>query len=73
MFTIIEIDSVYIRDGNVLIIQRNYRFVMKTTTKNRKRNDRFFKSSFLKKWSFLKTIVFQNDCFYKIRRFGNDR
>ena len=56
---------------------------MKTTTKNRKRNDRFFKSSFYKngrfkkdrfsKRSFLKTIVYQNDRFYKIRCFVNDR
>ena len=46
------------------------------------KNDRFFKSSFLKmvflndrfsKRSFLQTIVFQNNSFYKIRRFVNDR
>jgi len=30
------------RDVNVFIFQKNNRFVMKTTTKNRKRNDRFF-------------------------------
>ena len=29
------------RDVNVFIFQKNDRFVMKTTTKNRKRNDRF--------------------------------
>ena len=29
------------RDVNVLIFQKNDRFVMETTTKNRKRNDRF--------------------------------
>ena len=29
------------RDVNVFIFQKNNHFVMKTTTKNRKRNDRF--------------------------------
>ena len=29
------------RDANVLIFLKNDRFVMKTTTKNQKRNDRF--------------------------------
>ena len=37
------------RDVNVFIFQKNDRFVMITTTKNRKRNDRFLKK--------LKTIV----------------
>ena len=31
------------RDVNVFIFQKNDRFVMKTTTKIRKRNDRFLK------------------------------
>ena len=31
------------RDVNVFIFQKNDRFFMKTTTKNRKRNDRLFK------------------------------
>ena len=35
------------RDVNVFIFQKNDRFVMKTTTKNRKRNDRFLKRLFL--------------------------
>ena len=49
----------------------NDRFVMKTTTKNRKQNDRFkkkvnlFKISFLKR-SLLKKIVFSKQSFYKI-------
>ena len=34
------LSAVY-RDVNVFIFQKNYRFVMKTTTKNRKQNDRF--------------------------------
>ena len=63
------------RDVNVFIFQKNDRFVMKTTTKNRKRTDRFQKRSFFKKfvskkWSFLKrsffkTLVFKNDRFSK--------
>ena len=37
-----------IRDVNVFIFLKNDRFIMKTMTKNRKRNDHFFKVSFLK-------------------------
>ena len=48
-------------DVNVFILLKNDRFVMKTTTKNRKRNDRFLK------------VRFFNGRFYKIRRFVNDR
>ena len=56
------------RDVNVFIFQKNDRFVMKTTTKNRKRNERFFKKFVFLKWwflkrSFFKTFVFQNDRF----------
>jgi len=39
---------------------------MKTMMKNQKQNDSFLKRS------FLKTIVFQKDCFYQISRFVND-
>ena len=35
------IRNIVSRDVNVFIFQKNDRFVMKTTTKNRKRNDRF--------------------------------
>ena len=48
------------RVGNVLIFEKNDRFVEKTSRKIEKR-------------SFKKTIVFQNDRFYKVRRFVNDR
>jgi len=44
------------RDVNVFIFQKNDRFGLKTTTKNRKRNDRFLKVRFLKMVVF-KTIV----------------
>ena len=44
------------RDVNVFIFSKNDRVVMKTTTKNRKRNDRFLKVRFLKMVVF-KTIV----------------
>ena len=55
---------------NVLVFFQNDRFVMKTTTKIEKRNDRFKKRSFFKKVRFLKTvvfktIVFKNDRFQK--------
>ena len=51
------------RDVNVFIFQKNDRFVMKTTTKIRKRNDRFLKSQFLKRSFFSEneTIVFENE------------
>ena len=42
------------KDVNVFIFQKNYRFVMITTTKNRKT-----------KRSFLKTIVFLKSSFLK--------
>ena len=45
------------RDVNVFIFQKNDRFVMKTTTKNRKRNDRFSKRSFSKTIVFIKFVV----------------
>ena len=45
-------------DVNVFIFQKNNRFVMKTTTKNRKQNDRFFKQFVFLKWSFLKRSIF---------------
>ena len=41
------------RDVNVFIFQKNDRFVIITTTKNQKRNDRFF----FKKFVFLKMVV----------------
>ena len=39
--THLEYLCVVLRDDNVFIFQKNDQFVMKTTTKNRKRNDRF--------------------------------
>ena len=56
-----------LRDVNVFIFLKNDRVVMKKTTKNRKRNDRFVKGSFFKNGRF------QNNCFNKNRRFVNDR
>ena len=47
------------RDVNVFILQKNDRFVMKTTTKNRKRNNRFKNDRFLKKVRFSKMVVFK--------------
>ena len=46
------------RDVNVFIFLKNDRFVMKTTTKNRKRNDRFLKRSLFQKVRFKKMVVF---------------
>jgi len=46
-----------IRDVNVVIFQKNYRFVMKTTTKNRKQNDRFLKMVVFKTLVFIKFVV----------------
>ena len=40
--TIVSVDCIANRDVNVFIFQKDDRFVMKTTTKKRKRNDRFF-------------------------------
>ena len=47
------------RDVNVFILQKNDRFVMKTTTKSRKRNNRFKNDRFLKKVRFSKMVVFK--------------
>jgi len=46
-----------IRDVNVVIFQKNYRFVMKTTTKNRKQNNRFLKMVVFKTLVFIKFVV----------------
>ena len=46
------------RDVIVFIFQKNDRFGMKTTTKNRKRNDRYLKRSFFLKVRFFKMVVF---------------
>ena len=46
------------RDVNVFIFLKNDRFVMQTTTKNRKRNDRFLKRSLFQKVRFKKMVVF---------------
>ena len=53
------------RDVNVFILQKNDRFVMKTTTKNRKRNNRFKNDRFLKKVRFSKMVVFKTIVFIK--------
>ena len=65
-----------IRDVNVFIFQKNDRFVMKTTTKNRKRNDRFFKNNRMKTVAnrFNKTIVFsENETIVFENETKNDR
>ena len=41
LISLIDSRLVVLRDVNVFIFQKNDRFVMKTTTKNLKRNDRF--------------------------------
>ena len=46
-----------VRDVNVFIFLKNDRFVMKTTTNNRKRNYRFFKVRFLKMVVFIKLVI----------------
>ena len=60
------------RDVIVFIFQKNDRFGMKTTTKNRKRNDRYLKRSFFLKVRFFKMVVFKTIVF-KTLVFKNDR
>ena len=58
LISLIDSRLVVLRDVNVFIFQKNGRFVMKTTTKNRKQNDRFKNDSFFK---FVVSLTIVND------------